>query len=237
MTAMVLCVITSMFGWAGLMLNNRSFLAVYTLLLWISFIFVVAPGYIAYKKRTFNLNGKVNQTWSRGLTIDQRRTVQVTLECCGFYSPFIEAAADSGRCYARSLLPGCKGVLIEFQKKVLQYIYICSFSIVPVHLGLIVTALLCADHITYRFGKGVTPKEYRVDDRLVQQALTFQVSRLSCRLWWPESDPSLAFSLSSPLQHIPQRSLSPSISGDADLQRVDPTLGTPRPPFWQQRAG
>lgn len=177
MTAMILCVITCIVGWAGLMLNNRSFLAVYTLLLWISFIFIVAPGYLAYKKRTFNLSGKMNQTWSRVLSVTARRTIQVTLRCCGYYSPFIEAAADGSRCYARSSLPGCKGPLIDFEKRALQYIYIASFSIVPVHLVIIVTALLCADHITYRFGKGVTPKEYRVDEQVIRQALQIQVSK------------------------------------------------------------
>ncbi|UZJ55552.1 hypothetical protein CBS101457_004872 [Exobasidium rhododendri] len=206
MTAMTLCVITAIFGWAGLMLNNRAFLSIYTLLLWISFIFIVAPGYIAYKKRTFNLSGKMNQVWSRALSISARRTVQVTLECCGYYSPFIEAAADSDRCYARSILPGCKGPLIDFQRRVLQYIYICSFAIVPVHLALIVTALLCADHITYRFGKGVTPKEYRIDENTIRQALSFQ------------------------------HSLSPSQSHDGSLQKMDKTLSIPRPLFWQNKS-
>jgi hypothetical protein len=176
MTAMCLCLITALVGWAGLLLNNRSFLAVYTLLLWISFIFIVAPGYIAYRKRNFNLSGKLNQIWSRTLSITTRRVVQTTLRCCGYYSPYIEAAADGERCYARSQLPGCKGPLVDFEKQVLQYIYICSFALVPVHLLTIVTSLLCADHITYRFGKGVTPKEYRVDEKVLREALGAQVS-------------------------------------------------------------
>ena len=172
---MCLCLITAYLGWAGLMLNNRSFLAIYTLLLWISLIFIVAPGYIAYKQRTFNLSGKINRVWSRRLSLDSRRTVQVVLQCCGYYSPSIEASADGARCFARSMLPGCKGKLYDFERTALQYIYVCSFSIVPMHLSLILATLLCADHITYRFGKGVTPKEYRVDDTVVQHALLQQV--------------------------------------------------------------
>lgn len=50
----------SMLGFAGILLNNRSFLAVYTSLLWVVFGLIVAPGYITYKTRTFNLEGKVN---------------------------------------------------------------------------------------------------------------------------------------------------------------------------------
>ena len=57
--AATLGVFTALLGWAGLLLNNRGFLAVYTFLLWIVFAFSVAPGYMTYKQRTFNLEGKV----------------------------------------------------------------------------------------------------------------------------------------------------------------------------------
>ena len=53
-------VFCSVLGFAGILLNNRSFLAVYTFLLWIVFALIVAPGYITYKTRTFNLEGKIN---------------------------------------------------------------------------------------------------------------------------------------------------------------------------------
>ena len=57
-------VFTSLVGWAGILLNNRGFLAVYTFLLWITFAMSVAPGYMTDKKRTFNLEGKVrNLAW------------------------------------------------------------------------------------------------------------------------------------------------------------------------------
>lgn len=57
--AATLGVFTALLGWAGLLLNNRGFLAVYTFLLWAVFAFSVAPGYMTYKQRTFNLEGKV----------------------------------------------------------------------------------------------------------------------------------------------------------------------------------
>ncbi len=33
----------------------------------------------------------------------------------------------------------------------------------PVFIGIILAALLSSNHITYRFGKGLTPKRYRLD--------------------------------------------------------------------------
>lgn len=52
--------LTALIGWSAILLNNRAFLADYTLLLWITFGLLVAPGYVVYKKKTFNLEGKIN---------------------------------------------------------------------------------------------------------------------------------------------------------------------------------
>lgn len=204
---MTLCVIVCIVGWAGILLNNRSFLSVYIFLLWIAFIFIVAPGYIAYKKRTFNLSGKMNQFWSSGLSLQSRQLIQRSLHCCGYYSPFIEASADSFRCFARSSLPGCKGPIIAFERKALQYVYVCSFAIVPFHLGIIVAALLCSDHITYRFGKGVTPKEYRVDDAIINSALLKQVRlpRPECFVNPPDESIPLPVDFPSPISFRERR--------------------------------
>lgn len=158
-----LCFVTAILGWAGVLLNNRAFLAVYNLMLWICFAFIVAPGYITYKKRTFNLEGKMNYLWSRNLSTDGRRTIQNSLSCCGYYNPFIEAAASS-RCYARSTLPGCKGRFIRFERDALKNFYAVAFALVAPHLILIVIALLSSNHVTYRFGKGLTPAAYRLDE-------------------------------------------------------------------------
>ena len=40
--------------------------------------------------------------------------------------------------------------------------YIVAFAIVPVHIAGIFAALLCSNHVTYRFGKGMMPKAYRL---------------------------------------------------------------------------
>lgn len=154
-------IFTATLGWAGIMMNNRSFLAVYTFLLWIAFIFLLVPGYLTYKRHTFNLEGKINAQWSRDLGADGRLRIQNQLSCCGYFSPFVEATV-SETCYARSMLPGCKLDYLTFERRVLKKWYTTVFSIVPVHIIIIVAGLLCSNHVTYRFGKGMMPKAYRL---------------------------------------------------------------------------
>ena len=154
-------IVTSLLGWAGILLNNRGFLAVYNVLLWVMLAMIAAPGYLTYKRRTFNLEGKVNAQWSRNLGLNGRLRIQNSLNCCGYFSPFVEATV-SQTCYARSILPGCKDSYLKFERKVLERWYIVAFAIVPVHIAGIFAALLCSNHVTYRFGKGMMPKAYRL---------------------------------------------------------------------------
>lgn len=152
---------TSLVGWSGILLNNRSFLAIYNVLLWVTFVFLAAPGYMTYKQRTFNLEGKINAQWSARLGLNGRLRIQSALDCCGYFSPFVEATV-SNTCYARSVLPGCKNGYLKFEDKVLERWYTVAFSLVPIHIGAIVSGLLCSNHVTYRFGKGMMPKAYRL---------------------------------------------------------------------------
>ncbi|KAL0957011.1 hypothetical protein HGRIS_003112 [Hohenbuehelia grisea] len=154
-------IVASVIGWAGILLNNRSFLAVYNVFLWVTFAFLVVPGYISYRKRTFNLEGKINAQWSRDLGSSGRLRIQNQLSCCGYFSPFVEATV-SATCYARSVLPGCKRRYLDFERMVLGRWFTVAFAIVPFHLGVMVIALLCSNHVTYRFGKGMMPKAYRL---------------------------------------------------------------------------
>jgi hypothetical protein len=73
-------------GFSGILLNNRAFLAFYTLFLWFCLALIVAPGYITYKKKTFNLEGKINAQWSRDLGLDGRVRIQnaVSYRCLSF---------------------------------------------------------------------------------------------------------------------------------------------------------
>lgn len=157
-----LSLITSLIGWVGILLNNRAFLSIYAFLLWISFAFLIAPGYIAYKRKNFNLEGKINNLWARQLSLPSRKKIQESLTCCGYFNPFIEAAS-SNQCYSRSTLPGCKGPLIRFERETLIKIYAIAFGLVPAHLALIFASLLCSNNITYRFAKGITPAAYRLN--------------------------------------------------------------------------
>jgi hypothetical protein len=155
-------IVASVVGWAGILLNNRMFLAIYSFLLWAVFAALVTPGYLCYKRRTFNLEGKVNSQWSRDLDSTGRLRIQNSLQCCGYYSPFVEASI-SATCYSRSLLPGCKLDFLMFERFILKRWYIASFGLVPIHIMVILAGLLCSNHVTYRFGKGMTPKAYRLN--------------------------------------------------------------------------
>lgn len=155
-------IFTSVIGWAGILLNNRSFLAWYTFLTWITFGFLVSPGYITYKRHTFNLEGKINDQWSQMLGSLGRLKIQNQLRCCGYFSPFVEATV-SQTCYSRSILPGCKSPYLQFEKSVLKKWYLAVFLLVPPHIAVMVAGLLCSNHITYRFGKGMMPEAYRLN--------------------------------------------------------------------------
>ena len=155
-------ILTSVIGWAGILLNNRIFLAWYTFLTWITFAFLVIPGYLTYKNRTFNLEGKINAQWSRSFDTEDRLRIQNQLDCCGYFNPFVEATV-SQTCYSRSILPGCKGPFLAFQRRVLLLWYTVVFSLVPAQILVMVAGLLCSNNITYRFGKGMMPEAYRLN--------------------------------------------------------------------------
>jgi hypothetical protein len=155
-------ILTSLIGWAGILLNNRGFLAWYTFLTWITFAFLIIPGYLTYKNRTFNLEGKINAQWSRSFPTADRLRIQNQLDCCGYFNPFVEATV-SQTCYSRSILPGCKGPFLVFQKRVLLLWYTVVFSLVPAQILVMLAGLLCSNNITYRFGKGMMPEAYRLN--------------------------------------------------------------------------
>ena len=49
-----------------------------------------------------------------------------------------------------------------FKWVALQRWYTVAFALVPFHLFVMVAGLLCSNHVTYRFGKGMMPKAYRL---------------------------------------------------------------------------
>ncbi|KAH7105080.1 hypothetical protein BKA62DRAFT_613772 [Auriculariales sp. MPI-PUGE-AT-0066] len=176
--AAALIIITALIGWAGILLNNRPFLAVYNLMMWVAFAALLVPGYYTCRRRLFNLEGKVSKQWSQQLGADGRLRVQNLLHCCGFFSPF-SGASVSATCYSRSTLPGCKAPYWQFQKDTLKTWYLGVFALVPFHIISLVTALVCANHVTYRFGKGMMPKAYRLNQAAMATIIDNMASQLT----------------------------------------------------------
>lgn len=167
-----LLLLASLFGLSGTLLNSRPILALYTLLLIPAFISWTSVGYATYKKSTFKLDRKLSGAWFDVYGDSGRVLLQSALECCGWvnadhgavYSPGGGVSAG-GMCWPRTILPGCEGPLIRFEKDVLGTIYGVIFSVVPLLLISLCVALLCSNHVTQRFGKGIMPKKYRLSGK------------------------------------------------------------------------
>ncbi|KAF8808256.1 hypothetical protein BYT27DRAFT_7287627 [Phlegmacium glaucopus] len=144
----------------------------------ITFAFLVTPGYVTYKCRTFNLEGKINAQWSCSLDTSEQLRIQNELECCGYFSPLVEASI-SQTCYARSILPGCKGPYLVFERKLLALWIKAVFSLVLVQILVMVAGLLCSNHITYRFGKGMMPEAYQLDMNMMAVIIDNYANQLS----------------------------------------------------------
>jgi hypothetical protein len=159
--------ITAMFGIAGTLLNSRPILAVYALLLWPSMFSLLAVGYSSYRRATLSLDQKLSLSWSRFYTPFGRRVIQDSLQCCGFFSSMHEIS-PSKQCYLRTPLPGCRAKLFNFERENLRAVWRAAFSLAPLHLVNMVIALLCSNHITKTFGKGLTPMQYRLTPKDVK---------------------------------------------------------------------
>ncbi|KAG8776374.1 hypothetical protein FRC12_000933 [Ceratobasidium sp. 428] len=152
---------TSIFGICGTLLNSRPLLVIYCILLWPSFIGMLVIGYSAYRRAAFALPNKLDQAWSQKWGDEDRMILQYSFHCCGYWSPEHEASL-SPLCYPRTLLPGCKARVLHFERMSLRRYYTWVFSLVPLHVLNIVTAVLCSNHVNRLFGKGLTPWQYRL---------------------------------------------------------------------------
>ncbi|CAE6472443.1 unnamed protein product [Rhizoctonia solani] len=152
---------TSLFGICGTLLNSRPLLVIYCVLLWPSFAAMLVVGYVSYRRSAFALPSKMDQAWSQKFGEEDRMILQYSLNCCGYWSPE-HSAASSPLCFPRSPLPGCKARLIRFERASLRRYYTWTFSLVPLHILNIITALLCSNHVNRLFGKGLTPWKYRL---------------------------------------------------------------------------
>ncbi|GAB5590825.1 hypothetical protein Unana1_05725 [Umbelopsis nana] len=118
--------------------------------------------YVSYRKQKWNLEGKLSYQWHYTLSAEERARIQANLHCCG-YKSFTDFHERSNKCFPRTLLPGCKFKYQTFSRQCLVNCYIVAFSLVPFHLFVIISALLCSNHINRKFGKGLPPKIYRLD--------------------------------------------------------------------------
>jgi hypothetical protein len=189
---------TALVGMTGALLNSRPILAIYTLLLWPALISLLAIGYTSYKRATFSLDHKLNLSWSQYYTPLGRLLIQDSLRCCGFYSALHEAT-PSKRCYSRASLPGCKGKLYRFEQENLAMIWCATFSLALLHLVNVVVAFLCANHMTTTFGKGITPKKYRLSGVDVRADAERILTRMNAGEVRPVMRPELSRASSSGL--------------------------------------
>ncbi|KAI8098824.1 tetraspanin Tsp2 [Halteromyces radiatus] len=157
-----ICLFSALFGYVGIMLNNRPLLAIYNLLLWVCFGMIAAIGYTAYRRNKWNIDGKLSYQWHYDLTSDGRSRIQANLHCCG-YKMFSDFHENSNKCFPRTLLPGCRFKYQQFTVSFLTYTYIAAFSCIPLILFVLFSGLLCANHINRKFGKNLPPKLYRLD--------------------------------------------------------------------------
>lgn len=154
-------ILSSLLGISGTLLNSRPILAFYSLLLWPSFVSVLIVGYTAYKRRTFNLSGKLSQGWNQLMDDNERAIIQNTFQCCGFISPKHDFALTA-TCFPRAPLRGCLEALAPWEAMFLEKVYAVVFATVPLHVSNIVISMLCSNHVNRTFGKGLTPKAYRL---------------------------------------------------------------------------
>ncbi|KAL1915499.1 uncharacterized protein VTP21DRAFT_6623 [Calcarisporiella thermophila] len=183
----VLCIITSLIGYTGIMLNNRKILTIYNMLLWPCFALILAIGYVAYRKAKvtdnmelvrgfsiflasnhhgirakWNLEAKLSYQWHRKFTTTDRLRMQANLHCCG-YRTFDDYSERSNRCFPRTLLPGCKFKYTQFTTQVLFITWVTAFTVVVFHIFVIFSALLCSNQINRTFGKHLPPKMYHLN--------------------------------------------------------------------------
>ena len=89
--ASILCILSAAIGIAGTVMESRPVLAFYNLFLWPTLFSITIMGYVSYKRLDLNLDGKLNESWSRSLGPEGRKEIQDALQCCGYYSSLRES--------------------------------------------------------------------------------------------------------------------------------------------------
>ncbi|KAL1922860.1 uncharacterized protein VTP21DRAFT_9236 [Calcarisporiella thermophila] len=170
--ASVMCLITSFVGYVGILLNSRRVLTVYNILLWPCFSMILAIGYIAYRKAKWNLEAKLSYQWHRQFSSVDRERMQNNFHCCG-YKTFDDYSKLTNRCFPRTLLPGCKHKYQSWNTQFLHFTWQCAFALVPFHLLVVFTALLCSNHVSNTFGKNLPPRAYYLSFQRTEKRSSF----------------------------------------------------------------
>ncbi|KAF9549982.1 hypothetical protein EC957_002042 [Mortierella hygrophila] len=137
---------SALVGLVGIFLENRIWLSYYTIVLWPGFALYVAVGYIAFRRAKMNLRAHIKDDWIFSYTREQRLLVQHSLFCCGFQDSTYYAAYDM-RCFPTTTLPSCEHKYSLFEKNLLTSLWTWSFTVAPVHLFVMIVALLCSNHV------------------------------------------------------------------------------------------
>ncbi|KAI9228588.1 MAG: hypothetical protein DHS80DRAFT_30605 [Piptocephalis tieghemiana] len=157
-TASLATLLCACFGFYATLSERRALLAWWCVLLWVCLGLITSVGYYAYKRQLWNLRAKLGHQWKE-FGDNERLTIQDNLNCCGFQGP-LDHAAESAKCYTRSLLPGCLGKLYRFTHKSLTASFTAAFTIIPLHVAGIFISLLCANHVNPNFGRRPRPSGY-----------------------------------------------------------------------------
>ncbi|KAG0230251.1 hypothetical protein BGW41_002566 [Actinomortierella wolfii] len=142
----VVGIVTAIIGAVGIWREDRVWLSVYNLLLWVVFALNTAIGYIAFLRVKDFLRQTVQKEWVNDYTREQRLLVQREMRCCGYISSKSDAAYDL-RCFPGTVLPPCRSKYLRFEGNTLNAFWTASFALVPVELFVMLAALLCANHV------------------------------------------------------------------------------------------
>ncbi|KAF9300106.1 hypothetical protein BGZ74_008304 [Mortierella antarctica] len=146
LSASIVGLVTALVGLVGVLRENRIWLSWYNLMLWPVFCLYVSVGYIAFRREKNHLRNHLRDEWVHSYTRSQRLLVQRNLKCCGYQDPSFFGAYDM-RCFPMTILPGCQHKYNVYEKDLLNACWTVSFTLVPIQLFIIITALLCSNHV------------------------------------------------------------------------------------------
>ncbi|KAL9538555.1 hypothetical protein MBANPS3_010845 [Mucor bainieri] len=99
--------------------------------------------YLAYSETTWDLKTQLGMQWRYDFTADEHYALQENLHCCGFENSSDHAKYKSS-CSQESLLQGCHEKLYTFESYFLTKVYTICFALIPVHMLIVVMALMYA---------------------------------------------------------------------------------------------